>query len=224
MMRAMAAGRVFLQGSGQSGTIAFRHMVEQALGPITGRKPRVALSLAALGDSPKIVQKFLGWFTSRAFGGAEVTRVDHLPAAEAQAAISSADLIYLSGGDPVAGARTLDRSGHAAFMREARANGASLGGGSAGAILLCAFWADWPEEPDGRPFDGGTLVPCTAVVSDLVVDTHAEEDDWEELKLVQGMLEAAGHAPRLRGIPTGGGLVVTPNGSLTTVGDAPFVP
>jgi hypothetical protein len=90
--------------------------------------------------------------------------------------------------------------------------------------MLGSFWGDWPEEPDGRPFDGGALVRMTGVVSDLVVDTHNEEDDWDELRLVHGMLQAAGEPARLRGIPTGGGLIVAPDGSLESVGDPPFAP
>jgi cyanophycinase-like exopeptidase len=216
-------GRVYLQGSGQPSAPAFKQMIEQALGGVTGRKPRVALTLAALDGNASIIKKFLGWFTARAFGGAEVTRIDELSAEAAKAAVESADLIYLSGGDPVAGARNLAASGRDVWLREARARGAALGGGSAGAILLGAFWADWPEEPDGKPFDGGTLVRMTGVVGDLVVDTHNEEDDWDELRLVHGMLQAAGENVRLRGIPTGGGLIVAPDGAIQAIGDPPLV-
>jgi len=235
MMRAMPRpGPVHLLGTGQPTSRLFREMVTHALSHVQGRAPRVALSLAALAETQGAIRKFLGWFTAHAFGGAQVTRftVEGEPkpmsADEARAIVDAADLIYLTGGDPVAGARVLTGSGADLWLREARARGAALAGGSAGAILLGAWWAEWPDEPDAllrqRPFDGGSLLRCTGVVPDLVVDTHAEEDAWQELRLVQGLLAAAGHTPRLRGIPTGGGLVVGPDGSLTVVGDPPHLP
>jgi cyanophycinase-like exopeptidase len=223
-------GSVFLQGSGQPSSRIFKEMIKEALAGVSGRKPRVALSLAALANSIGAVRKFLGWFTARTFGDAEVERFsvagekDAMDPDDAYAIVQRADLIYLTGGDPVLGARLLNDSGAAEWLRQARARGAHLAGGSAGAIMLGAWWADWPEEPDGRPFDGGVLVPCTGVVPDLVVDTHAEENDWEELLLVKGMLAAAGHSPRLRGIPTDGGLIVGPDDGLRSVGDPAFEP
>jgi cyanophycinase-like exopeptidase len=190
----------------------------------------VAISLAALANSMGAVRKFLGWFTARTFGDAEVERFsvageqDAMDRDAAYGIVQRADLIYLTGGDPVLGAKVLAEAGADEWLREARQRGAHLAGGSAGAIMLGAWWADWPDEPDGSPFDGGTLVRCTGVVPDLVLDTHAEDDQWEELLLVKGMLEAAHHSVRLRGIPTDGGLVVGPDGSLRAIGEEPFIP
>jgi hypothetical protein len=113
-------------------------------------------------------------------------------------------------------------AGAAGWLRDAHARGATLAGGSAGAILLGSFWAQWPDEPGDRPFDGGELIRCCGVAADLVVDTHDEEDGWGELKLVHGMLRAAGHRQRVRGIPTKGGLVVHADGRLEPVGEPPF--
>jgi cyanophycinase-like exopeptidase len=221
-------GLVLMAGSGRP-TRVFHALVARGLAGVSGRKPRVAVSLAALPHDPSVIDKVAGWLVGRSFGDAEVTRFtvagerDPMPADEARAIVEQADLVFLSGGDPVLGARILVDSGADAWLRDARARGTALGGGSAGAIMLGAWWATWPDEPNG-PFDGGTLVPCTCVVPDLVVDTHAEEDAWAELALVRGMLDAAGHHPRLRGIPTDGGLIVHPDGGLETVGDGPFIP
>jgi hypothetical protein len=52
-----------------------------------------------------------------------------------------------------------------------------------------------------------------------VIDTHDEDDDWGELRLVHGMLRAAGHRHRVRGIPTDGGLIVHADGSLEVTGE-----
>jgi cyanophycinase-like exopeptidase len=223
-------GPVLLAGSGQPTTKIFRTLIRRALDPIKGRKPKVALSLAPIAESPAILRKFVGWFSPAIFCGAEVERFtvagepDAIPEKRAREIVERADQIFLSGGDPVAGARLYAESGADVWLREARARGAALAGGSAGAILLGAFWATWPDEPDGRPFDGGELVRCTGVVPDLVVDTHAEEDEWAELLLVRDLLDARGVALRLRGIPTGGGLVVDGAGALEAIGDPPFQP
>ncbi|HEY7958343.1 MAG TPA: Type 1 glutamine amidotransferase-like domain-containing protein [Polyangia bacterium] len=227
-------GPVLLAGSGQPTSKVFRTLMRRAFDrpdrKSTGKKPRVALSLAPIAETPAIVRKFASWFTPAIFHGAEVERFtvagepDAMPEARAKEIVERADLIFLSGGDPVVGARLFTESGADVWLREARARGAALAGGSAGAILLGAFWASWPDEPDGRPFDGGELVRCTGVVPDLVLDTHAEEDEWAELSLVRGMLEARGERVRLRGIPTGGGLIVDGEGALEEIGDPPFQP
>lgn len=216
-------GLVLLAGTGRPGTPLFASLLARL------EPKRVAISLAAMADQPALIKKALGWFAGRAFGDAKVERFsvegerDAQKPDEARAIVERADLIYLAGGDPVVGAEVLRQSGAADWLRAARERGAHLAGGSAGSILLGAFWARWPDEPDGKPFDGGTLVECTGVLPDLVVDTHAEEDDWAELKLVAGMLDAAGRAPRLYGIPTNGALIADTDGRLEPAGDAPFV-
>jgi cyanophycinase-like exopeptidase len=219
---------IYLLGSGQPSGPLFDDLLDRAFANLRGRTGRVALSLAAIADQPSILRKFAGWFVSRTFRGAKVTRfsvsgeADAQSPAEARRIVEEADLIFLGGGDPTVGAKILRGAGADAWLRAARDRGAVLSGGSAGAILLGAFWAEWPEKPEGRPFDGGELVACTGVVGDLVVDTHDEKDGWGELKLVHGMLRAAGHTHRVRGIPTRGGLVVHDDGRLESTGDPVF--
>jgi hypothetical protein len=63
-------------------------------------------------------------------------------------------------------------------------------------------------------------------VPGLVIDCHAEDDDWAELRLVRNMLgERAGTAPQPRflGIPTGQGIIVHADGSTESVAGEPFV-
>jgi cyanophycinase-like exopeptidase len=220
---------IYLLGSGQPHGKLFRDMLDRAFANVHGRTPRVAISLAAIAGELSILRKFAGWFVSKTFSGAEVTRFvvagEDKPQApdEARRVVEEADLVFLTGGDPVVAARILRESGADAWLRDARKRGALLSGGSAGAIALGAFWAEWPEDGgEGKPFDGGELVACTAVADDLVVDTHDEEDGWVELKLVHDMLRAAGHRHRVRGIPARGGLVVHDDGRLESTGDPAF--
>jgi hypothetical protein len=100
-------------------------------------------------------------------------------------------------------------------VREARARGAVSVGLSAGSIALCAFWASWPDDdPDAN----ATVLPCLRVVPDLVVDCHAEGDDWEELRVVRHQLGKDAHRLRFAGIGSGSALVVGSDESLEWIG------
>lgn len=231
----MSRGVVYLIGSmeGSAGPTMIERAIEVARARSSGTL-KVAASYAPVAESPEAL-KFMSDRMLKLFAGVGIVTRFSLPGeadaepARAKAIIDEADLIFFSGGDPVVGAHILRESGADAWVREARERGAASAGISAGAILLCASWASWPDEghPD-EPFDGGTLIPCTGVVDDLVVDCHGEEDDWNELKLVAAMVRArpgvGGDGPRLRGIPTRGGLIVRPDNSLEVVGDEAFVP
>ncbi len=222
----MSRGSVYLIGS--MDRTAGGAMIARAIAE-AGPSPKIAVSFAPVADSPEAL-KYMGDRMLKLFDGTGTVTRFSLPgepgadAARAQAIIAEADLIFLSGGDPVLGARIFRESGADAWLREARERGAASAGISAGAIMLGAWWASWPDHHHpSQPFDGGVLVPCTGVVDDLVIDCHAEEDDWSELKLVAGMLRAKGESTRLRGVPTRGGLIVGPDNSLEIVGDEAFV-
>ena len=205
------------------GSISPRRRQKKLLGEMTQRalasaslskRARVAVSFAAAGG----YAERMGHVLQGVFGGAEVVRFtvpgekSPMPADEARAIVLGADLVFVGGGDPVHGARLLVDAGADAWLREARAHGVPCMGVSAGAIMLSAWWADWPEDPPpGAPYDGGELVSCTRVVSDLVVDCHSEEDRWAELVLVRHMLrDRLGDAPRPRmlGLAPAAGIVV----------------
>lgn len=97
-------------------------------------------------------------------------------------------------------------------------------GVSAGAILLGAWWADWPEDDDAG-LESTPLLECTGVVPRHVFDTHDEDDGWGELRTVATLLERRGlhRTTRLTGIPTGGALVYdSPHAEPEVVGNPPF--
>jgi cyanophycinase-like exopeptidase len=226
-MTTPTTGYAYLAASSQGKTL--HTMIERALAGVRGRKARVAVSYAAVADSLP-ARTYMKAFALKAFWSADVHvfRVagEHgeTDAAEARRIVEEADVVFLSGGDPVLGARILRESGADAWIRDARARGAACMGVSAGAMMLCEAWASWPDAPDAEaPFHGGALVPCTGVAPGLVVDCHAEDDGWEELVLVSAMLEARGGAlPRRLGLPDGAGIVVAPDGSVEAIGGAPF--
>jgi hypothetical protein len=224
-------GRVYLIGSMQGGTGA--DMIDTALGALLAQGKRtlnVAVSYAAIAenqDALEFMSKRLPALFESSVPGTVVTRFT-LPGepgagevADARRIVEAADFVFLGGGDPVAGARIFRESGADAWLRAARVRGTSLGGVSAGAILLGAWWATWPTAETDAPFAGGELVPCTQVVSDLVLDCQDEEGEWGELKMVAAMLEDRGETVRLLGIPSGGGVIVLPGGELEIVGEDP---
>ena len=226
-------GSVYLAASSHEPTLRAMAARITASAP-SGRPLRVAATYAAAGGE---MAERIGHYLGRLFGGAEVQRFmvegeqSAMPPREARAMLERADVIFVSGGDPVRGARLLARAGADAWLRDARARGTACLGISAGAIMLAAWWAEWPDDPPyGMPHDGGELVECTGVVPDLVVDCHAEDDDWSELRLVRAILQdrdargggGAGAAvpSRFLGLPTGGGIVVGPDGTTVNIGDA----
>ena len=226
----MARGSVYLIGSGQGGTLST--VVKRALegAKRSGKRPRVAASYAAMHHSTSGLS-FMVSTAAKVFGvdverffvpGEQGTAAD----TDGRAIVERADVIFVSGGDPVAGAELFTSSGADAWLREARERGTALGGVSAGSMMLCAFWASWPDEPDASaPFDGGALVPCTGVVPNLVIDCHAEEEGWSELKIVRQMLLAKGGGSvgvRTIGVPSGGAGVVDADGRLEDVGRPSF--
>ena len=221
-------GHVYLAASSHEGTL--RTMASRILAANLRRPLKVVATYAAAGGP--MVER-MNHYAARLFGGAEVRRFTvagetggAMTAPEARATLDDADLVFVGGGDPVAGARRLVGAGADVWLRDARERGIPCLGVSAGAIMLAAWWADWPDHPPlGAPHDGGALVRCTGVVPDLVVDCHAEEDDWSELRLVRGLLRdqpASAPQPRFVGIPTGQGLIVAPDGSTEDVGGPPF--
>lgn len=122
--------------------------------------------------------------------------------------LAAADLIVLSGGDPVLGWRVFEQSGLQEAILKRHFEGAVLLGVSAGAVQL--GWLTAPEEPaPGRdePTFTFRLVPA-------VVGVHEEDEAWPRLRR---LIEVSGVSLRGLGIPAGGGLVYHPDGVVEPV-------
>ena len=205
---------VYLVASGQDGLL--KEVAERAMREVGKKSLRVAMSYAPVeGDAQGL--KFMSERMPGLFPGATLETI-----ASDRTVVDRADLVFVSGGDPTLGAKVLARTGAAAWMREAHARGTPMMGVSAGAIVLGAWWIDWPEDEDA-PEEQADLVACVGVLPHHVFDTHDEEDDWEELKVAQRLLarRGGGHAKFL-GIPTKGALVFDGPDAMEVVGEAPF--
>ncbi len=208
-------GTAYLVASGQDGLLPL--VATRAYGALSKSRARVAVTYAPVhGDSSGL--KFMSERMAPLFPDAILETLDGDPEAALRA-----DLIFVSGGDPTLGATVLEQTGTAAHIREAHAHGTPVMGVSAGTIILGEWWVKWPEDgQEDENLERTSLVRCTGIVAGHVFDTHDEEDDWDELRVAARLLRRQGEQAVFLGIPTGGALVVSGDGSIETVGERPF--
>jgi len=177
-------------------------------------RPSVAYLGVASGDD----RRFFSWMAEAlVLAGAGPVRLAALAAAGADpsaafAILRGSDLIFLSGGDVAAGMECLRRREAIPLLRELHGAGKPVLGLSAGSIMLGETWLDWPDPDDDHravPF------PCLGLAP-LSCDTHAEDDDWAELRA----LVARHRLPLAYGIPSGAALRVTADGMVAARGKA----
>lgn len=210
-------GRVYLVASGQDGLLG--PIAQRAMRDIGKKSPRIAVSYAPVeGDARG--HEFMSERMPGLFPGAALAAIG-----DDRSAVDRADLVFVSGGDPTLGAKVLARTGAAGWIREAHARGTPVMGVSAGAIVLGAWWIDWPEDEDGsenETEDQADLVACVGVLPGHVFDTHDEEDGWGELHTASRLLARRGERAQFLGIPTKGALVFDERGAMEVVGEPPF--
>jgi cyanophycinase-like exopeptidase len=130
--------------------------------------------------------------------------------AKARAILESADIVFMSGGDMAAGMTILEEKKMVRYLQELYEKGKTFVGVSAGSIMLANEWVKW-ENPDDE--STCTLFSCLGMAP-LICDTHAEQDDWTELKTALRFKESGtiGY-----GITSGSCLKVHPDGALEAV-------
>lgn len=132
---------------------------------------------------------------------------------KAQAILESADAIFVSGGDVEAGMHVLDEKDMTGFLTGLFRRGKVFFGSSAGSIMLGREWVRWRDPDDDSTAE---LFPCLGVAP-IICDTHAEADDWEELKTALRLKEEDTQG---YGIPSGSCLKVYPDGRLEALDGA----
>lgn len=127
--------------------------------------------------------------------------------------LTESDLVFVSGGDVEEGMRTLQSLHMLELLGQIRLRGVPFVGLSAGSIMLARGWVHWAD-PDNDA--SVRRIDCLGFAP-VYCDTHAEDDEWEELGTLLRLSEdgAVGY-----GIPTGGALRVTADGSVTALGVA----
>lgn len=118
--------------------------------------------------------------------------------------LSTADLIFLAGGDVCKGWENFSATGIREIIPDRYQQGAILIGISAGAVQLgCAGW----DEFQRKPFSTFGIVP-------YLIDVHAEAEDWP---LMHTLLHSKNTATSGIGIPAGGGLIFYPDQRIASV-------
>lgn len=162
--------------------------------------PRAAYLGASNGDLPEFYTLFLA--AMEPLGSGARAAVGARPSADALRFLEGAEVVVLAGGDVERGWRAFEHGGVRERVAERRAAGAVLVGVSAGAVQLGA--AGWPEGAPAGAFDCWGFAP-------FVVDAHAEASEWAALREV---VARRGEGGRGIGIPTGGGAVLHPDGTV----------
>ncbi len=187
-------------------------MLRNLLSETEKKRPRVAYIGTANGDDPWFFK-----FSETLFTNAGALTVDQIFLAqerpnidETQSILDKTDAVFVAGGDVEKGMDWLQRHHLISFLQERYQRGILFFGLSAGSIMLGAHWVRW-ENPDDNATAG--LFACMGIAP-IVCDTHAEDDDWEELKAAVKLLgkNSVGY-----GIPTEGGIRVAADGTLTAL-------
>jgi len=185
---------------------------------LTGnRRPAVACIGAASGDD----DSFFTWAATliRQAGASRVTLAacagDDADITKAKSVLDEADAVFISGGDVEEGMRWIDRHALAPFLASLFNNGCAFFGLSAGSIMLGTKWVRWRAPQDDSVAE---LFDCLGIAP-ILCDTHAENDDWEELKAALALSPAG---TRGYGIPSGGTLRITLQGGVAAL-DKPAV-
>jgi peptidase E len=130
--------------------------------------------------------------------------------AKARSQLQEADLIFVSGGDVEAGMNVLARTGCSQLFGELYRGGKPFVGVSAGSIMLAKSWVRWPDAGNDATAE---KFPCLGLAP-ILCDTHAEKEDWQELKtLLELSATETGY-----GIPSGAALRIQADGSLSALG------
>ena len=179
------------------------------------REPAVAYVGAANDDS----SQFFGFITS-AFKEAGAGKIKHAITVPGKAdlkkakdILEAADMIFISGGDVEAGMDVLHKKDLNGYFKGLYDQGKPFFGISAGSIMLAREWVRW-RDPDNDAT--AEIFPCMGIAP-VLCDTHAEGDDWVELKALLALEKdgAEGY-----GLPSGNGIKVFPDGRVEALGGA----
>ena len=155
-------------------------------------------------------------------GAGEVTLIrlakKKVDVAAAKKALSAADAIFLSGGEVEDGIFWLRQHGLIGFLKDLYDSGMLFIGVSAGSIMLGTHWVSFEVSEDDST---ASLFECIGLIP-TVFDTHAEDEDWKELKLT---LQLLGPGAKGYGIPRDGMISADTSGNMTNLQKAllPYV-
>ena len=204
-----------LAGGREGSTKSTKQILHEVFREIGKESPSIAY-VGAASDDNRIFYQFIAGMIKKV-ADCKVNRVlicsPKADISKAKEILESADAIFMSGGDVEIGMQILAEKNMTVFLQDLYKQGKLFFGASAGSIMLVREWVCW-ENPD----DDSTaeLFPCLGLAQ-ITCDTHAEDDDWTELKMA---LKLGGDNAQGYGIPSGACLKVYPDGGVAALGGA----
>jgi len=186
------------------------HMLSEAYGSTPN--PRVAYIGTANGDNAAFYAMMKLMLSKAGAKKVELVRLAKAKAdvSAAKAKLEAADVIFLSGGEVEDGINWLKKHNLEAFLKVLFENGKRFIGVSAGSIMLGSHWVRWEDENED---DTASLFNCLGIVP-LIFDTHAEDEDWKELKTALKLMGKGAHG---YGIPSGGMISADSSGNTVNI-------
>jgi peptidase E len=190
---------IYLLAGGRPKSPGMTSCLSQALSAAGHEKPRVAYVGTASKDNLLFFAAIKALLKEAGSGDVTLVRLSR-PKSDvdlAKRTLEAADAIFISGGEVEDGIKGLVQHAMDSFIKELYSKGKVLIGVSAGSIMLGSHWVRWEKEDDDST---ASLFECLGLVP-TVFDTHAEDEDWKELKLT---LKLLGPGARGFGIPRDG--------------------
>jgi peptidase E len=181
--------------------------IERIRGEIDSEEPKAAYLGASNGDNPEYYSLFEA--AMEPIGVSQRRMIPSRPSSEDLAFLQSADLVLLAGGDVGLGWKTFEQNGVKELIARRRYDGAIFVGVSAGAVQLgLGAFIDPPAESSAmKKLEMFQFAP-------FYVGAHEEQDKWWNLQL---LVNASQPDTRGIGIPTGGGAIYGPDGSVEPI-------
>lgn len=202
---------VFLLAGGRNASSAA--IIKAVFQEIAAPRPNIAYVGAANNDDERFFKRVADEIT-RAGNCAVMHALLAAPGADiakAKEVLQQADAIFVSGGDVEAGMQVLESHRLVPYFQHLYEQGKLFFGASAGSIMLAREWVRWQDPEDDTTAE---LFPCLNIAP-VLIDTHAEADDWEELQVA---MKLSWPGSTGYGIPSGGCLKVYPDEDVQPLG------
>ena len=135
---------------------------------------------------------------------------------EAKRILSSADVVFLSGGEVEDGMFWLKQSGLDIVLTDLFNSGKLFLGISAGSIMMGKYWVHWDIENDDST---SSLFECLGFIP-RTFDTHMENENWREMECALRLL---GPDSEGCGLSDGGFYRADSGGNLTVLRNEPII-
>ncbi|HUU68321.1 MAG TPA: Type 1 glutamine amidotransferase-like domain-containing protein [Planctomycetota bacterium] len=205
-------GRLFLLAGGHRSRDGSNPLPAMMIASLGVPSPRIAYVGAASGDDRDFFSSIRNVLVESGAGAVEMVPLVGRRRVGARGAgtLERADAIFVSGGDVEEGMQTLEACGAVQVLTDHFHTGMPFLGISAGSIMLARAWVRWRDPDDAS----AEMFPCLGFAP-ILCDTHDERSGWTELR---ALLALSPKGSIGYGIPSGGGIIVDPDGSVTPCG------